>query len=82
MKTMLIVLSGCLLLTACASTTRPPIDKIPPWIDHDHVHFATPSTEEGRMAPDFTLRTTDGKSQVTLSEMRGKPVVLVFGSFT
>jgi hypothetical protein len=33
-------------------------------------------------APDFTLKTEDGQKQVTLSELRGKPVVLVFGSFT
>ncbi len=34
-------------------------------------------------APDFTLRTEDGKGVVTLSQFRGKkPVVLVFGSFT
>jgi hypothetical protein len=33
-------------------------------------------------APDFTLKTEDGQKQVTLSELRDKPVVLVFGSFT
>jgi hypothetical protein len=33
-------------------------------------------------APDFTLKTEDGQKQVALSELRGKPVVLVFGSFT
>jgi hypothetical protein len=37
----------------------------------------------GRMAPDFTLKTQDGKKQIRLSQFRGKkPVVLVFGSFT
>lgn len=37
----------------------------------------------GEMAPDFTLKTADGKRSVTLSSFRGKrPVVLVFGSFT
>jgi hypothetical protein len=35
------------------------------------------------MAPDFTLKTQDGKQQFALSQFRGKmPVVLVFGSFT
>lgn len=35
------------------------------------------------LAPDFTLPSHDGKSQVTLSSFRGKrPVVLIFGSFT
>ena len=33
--------------------------------------------EEGKPAPDFTLPADDG-SQVTLSALRGKPVVLFF----
>jgi hypothetical protein len=36
----------------------------------------------GDSAPDFTLPTQDGKRRVTLSECRGKPTVLIFGSFT
>ena len=36
----------------------------------------------GEMAPDFTLPTHDGARTVTLSRLRGKPVILVFGSFT
>jgi len=36
----------------------------------------------GEMAPDFTLPTHDGSGSVTLSKSRGKPVVLIFGSFT
>jgi hypothetical protein len=36
----------------------------------------------GQTAPDFTLKTYDRKRSVTLSKLRGKPVVLVFGSFT
>ena len=36
----------------------------------------------GDDAPDFSLRTIDGTQVVTLSEFRGKPVVLVFGSCT
>jgi hypothetical protein len=39
--------------------------------------------EPGRMAPDFTLLTTDKARRVTLSSFRGsRPVVLVFGSYT
>ncbi len=39
--------------------------------------------EVGDVAPDFALRTTDGKSRVQLSSFRGRqPVVLVFGSYT
>jgi hypothetical protein len=37
----------------------------------------------GDLAPDFTLKTHDGKGAFTLSKSWGeKPVVLVFGSFT
>ena len=37
----------------------------------------------GDMAPDFHLKTRDGKSDVILSSFRGsRPVVLVFGSYT
>lgn len=36
----------------------------------------------GEMAPDFELRSPDGKSAVRLSSLRGKPVVLVFGCYT
>jgi AhpC/TSA family len=36
----------------------------------------------GEEAPDFTLPTHDGKETVTLSKSRGKPVILIFGSFT
>jgi len=36
----------------------------------------------GDPAPDFQLPTVDHKQQVQLSTLRGKPVVLVFGSYT
>jgi hypothetical protein len=37
----------------------------------------------GDRAPDFRLKTHDGKQELTLGQFRGKkPVVLVFGSFT
>ena len=37
----------------------------------------------GQIAPDFELKTADGKRTVRLSSFRGKrPVVLVFGSLT
>ena len=42
-----------------------------------------PGPSLGDMAPDFTLSTYDGKSEITLSSYRDKkPVVLIFGSFT
>jgi hypothetical protein len=37
----------------------------------------------GAVAPDFALKTQDGKKEIRLSQYRGKkPVVLIFGSFT
>ena len=36
----------------------------------------------GDQAPDFTLPRTDHSGDVTLSAYRGRPVVLVFGSYT
>jgi hypothetical protein len=37
----------------------------------------------GQRAPDFALRTVDGKETIRLADYRGKkPVVLIFGSFT
>jgi len=39
--------------------------------------------DEGKPAPDFHLKTVDGKSQVKLSSFAGeKPVALIFGSYT
>ena len=43
----------------------------------------TPGPSLGQDAPDFTLKTLDGKGTVTLSDFKHKkPVVLVFGSYT
>ena len=38
--------------------------------------------QPGDPAPNFRLPTLDHKSEVELSSLRGKPVVLVFGSYT
>ena len=37
---------------------------------------------EGKTAPDFKLKTLDGKREVQLSSLQGKPVALIFGSYT
>ncbi len=42
-----------------------------------------PGPKLDESAPDFTLKTKDGKSEITLSKLVGtRPVVLIFGSFT
>ena len=38
--------------------------------------------KEGGPAADFTLKDADGRNPVTLSNLQGKPVVLIFGSCT
>ncbi len=38
--------------------------------------------KEGSLAPDFTIQDMAGKKTVKLSELKGKPVVLIFGSCT
>lgn len=65
---------------------------IPPGISADHLHFARAQVQVGDPAPDFTLPLAhgdgahgsgaNGAGTVTLSALRGAPVVLVFGSFT
>jgi hypothetical protein len=42
-----------------------------------------PGPTVGSPAPDFTLKTVDGREEITLSKLVGpKPIVLVFGNFT
>jgi cytochrome oxidase Cu insertion factor (SCO1/SenC/PrrC family) len=38
--------------------------------------------KEGDAALDFTLSDSEGKNAVKLSDLKGKPVVLIFGSCT
>jgi hypothetical protein len=38
--------------------------------------------EIGQPAPDFKLTTTDHSKAVSLADLRGRPVVLIFGSYT
>ena len=38
--------------------------------------------EVGSEAPSWKLKSQDGKTEVELSKERGKPVVLIFGSYT
>lgn len=40
------------------------------------------SVEAGDHAPDFELGRHDDSSRVRLSSLRGRPVVLIFGSYT
>lgn len=46
------------------------------------LHARAGKLNVGDTAPDFHLRTLDHSSEVELASLRGKPVVLVFGSYT
>ena len=38
--------------------------------------------EVGNPAPAWTLKSQDGKTEVSLEKLKGKPAVLIFGSYT
>ena len=46
------------------------------------LHARQGALQVGDAAPDFDLATADKTSRVRLSALRGKPAVLVFGSYT
>ncbi len=68
---------------ACASqgpiVGRPPI---PPGVPEEFLHFTDASVARGQIAPDFALPTPVGEGTISLSSLRGRPVVLVFASHT
>ena len=41
-----------------------------------------PGPDVGTAAPAFKLKSQDGKTEVDLAALKGKPVMLVFGSYT
>ncbi len=55
---------------------------IPPEVDPSWIHFTEPTVAVGARAPDFTLPTPDGRTLLSLSTFQGRPLVLVFGSYT
>jgi cytochrome oxidase Cu insertion factor (SCO1/SenC/PrrC family) len=38
--------------------------------------------KEGDVAPNFTIKDVEGKKTVKLADLKGQPVVLIFGSCT
>ena len=49
--------------------------------DAEHRHFQQSAPRAGETMPDFTLPLLDG-GELTLSSLRGKPVMIAFGSVT
>jgi hypothetical protein len=60
-----------------------PADKrVPNW-EQTKALMAREAPKVGDVAPDFTLKTLDGKETIKLSQYAGNlPVVLIFGSYT
>ena len=70
---MAVVLSSILVISSCAT---PPGPKVEEQV-LDVPNLIEVGSEIGNLAPDFTLQTIDGQS-VTLSDFRGKMVMLTF----
>jgi len=82
-------------MTGCASSDADPAPQMiaqmdaapperrPPNWDVTKARMSRQAPQFGEMAPDFTLPLLEGGETVTRSQVhRGKPLVLVFGSFT
>jgi hypothetical protein len=84
MALLLVVLAGVLASAGCAAPSGPPDPRtmVPPGVRAEWLHFADATAGPGDPAPDFDLPLHDGSARVSLSFLRGRPVVLVFGSYT
>lgn len=83
----LVLAAGLALAAAGCASAGPavpadPLSMLPPEVDRSWVHFAPPKVEVGARAPDFTLPTPDGRTLLSRSTFEGRPLVLVFGSYT
>jgi Iodothyronine deiodinase len=68
---------------AAASRSGPSKETLIRGLFRQEIGSLQPGPAVGESAPDFTLKTNDGKAEITLSKLIGpKPVVLVFGNFT
>jgi hypothetical protein len=60
----------------------PPEKRVPNW-EKTKALMARRAPAVGEPAPDFTLKSADGQTTITRSTYQaGKPMVLIFGSFT
>jgi len=66
-------------LALAADNNRSPSEQ-PPSGARPNIRQGT--LEDGAVAPDFALPDIEGKKTVKLSDLKGKPVVLIFGSCT
>jgi hypothetical protein len=60
-----------------------PPEKRPPDWERTKRLMSRPAPAVGQPAPDFTLASADGRLSITRSKFHvGRPLVLIFGSFT
>jgi len=66
-----------------AKMDQAPADRRPKDWERTKSLMARSAPAVGQLAPDFSLRTLDGASTITRSvHQAGRPLVLIFGSFT
>ncbi len=79
-------LAGCVSRDPAARMIRrmdrSPADQRPPNWEHTRALMTRTPPGIGEVAPDFTLKTRDGAATLTRSTFDGRPLVLIFGSFT
>lgn len=73
----LVVMLVASLISGCSRAVPKPTAMRPPQPEQTSDQTAVAQAEIGQPAPDFTLKTLDGKS-VSLSSLKGKPVVVNF----
>jgi len=81
-KRMLFIVIMCLAILSVISACSPKSEKsgpdvASPGVTAENEKGAQKGTEVGEVAPDFTLTTVEGK-EVSLSSLRGQPVMLNF----
>jgi peroxiredoxin len=74
---MAVILSSILIISGCGTPPGSNVEEQTPDIPKLTEVGSEVGPEIGNLAPDFTLQTLDGKS-VTLSDFRGKMLMLVF----
>ncbi|HEU4395106.1 MAG TPA: hypothetical protein VFS92_06035 [Planctomycetota bacterium] len=74
--------AGCASPAAGPAGPIDPRTRVPPGVRQEWLHFADPVVREGDPAPPFELATPDGRTTLSLREFSGRPLVLVFGSWT
>lgn len=88
-RTIYLLLLPLLAISACgpeaymAKIDRLPPEQRPPDWDQTRALMARKAPAVGAIAPDFVLPLMDGTKSIRRSELQGgRPMMLVFGSFT